>query len=70
MVILLDNAHLHHTKAEVEDMVDGVIMGGVEDVVEDKKGNVPVPKDQPMPHWSCWSQQGLRLNCNRHGFLP
>ena len=42
MVILLENAHLHHVKAEVEDVVDGVIADDVEDVVEDKEG---FPKD-------------------------
>ena len=53
MVILPENAHLHHVKAEVEDMVYGVIAEDVEDVVEDEEGDVLVPKDQLMPHWSC-----------------
>ena len=46
-VILLENPHLHHAKAEGEDMVDGVIA----DVVEDEEGDVLVPQDQLMPHW-------------------
>ena len=40
MVILPENAHLHHVKAEVEDMVYGVIAEDVEDVVEDEEGDV------------------------------
>ena len=39
-VILLENAHLHHAKAEVEDVVDRVIVDDVEDVVEDEEGAV------------------------------
>ena len=46
------NAHLHHAKADVEDVVDGIIADDVEDVVEDEGGDVPVPKDQLMPRWS------------------
>ena len=54
-VILLENAHQHHAKAEVEDMVDGVIMDDMKDAVEDEEGDALVPKDQLMPHWSCQS---------------
>ena len=43
-VILVEHAHLPYAKAEVENVVDGVITNDVEDVVEDKKGDVPVPQ--------------------------
>ena len=48
-VILLENGHLHHAKAEVEDVVDGVIVDNVKYVVDDEEGDVPAPKDQLMP---------------------
>ena len=49
-VILLRNVHLHHAKAEVEVVVDGIITDGVEDAVEEEEGDVQVPKGHLMPH--------------------
>ena len=51
MVILPENAHLHHAKAKVED----VVYGAIADDVEDEEGKMPVPKDQLMPRLSRWS---------------
>ena len=53
---------VHHTKAEAQDVVNGIIVEDVEDVMEDDEGDVQVPKDQLMPCGSCLSQQGLHLN--------
>ena len=44
MVIPLENAHLHHAKAELEDAVNGVIVDGVENVVEDEEGGFADPQ--------------------------
>ena len=48
-VILLENAHQHHAKVEVKDVVDGIIADDMEDIMEDKEGDVPILKDQLMP---------------------
>ena len=44
MAILLENAHLHHTKVEAEGAVDGVITDNVEDVREDEEGTCISPR--------------------------
>ena len=40
MFIYLGNTHLHHTKTKDDDVVSGIIVDDVEDIVEDKEGDV------------------------------
>ena len=51
-VTIQRNVYLHHVRAEVEAVVDGTITDDVEDI----KGDMQVPKDQLMPHWSHQNQ--------------